>query len=217
MIRQKIRTHATTLEKFRIALDKAGSNPRIAGAMKSIGYNKEIIDEGRALLKSTKDIFNANLERKDELLFVSKEFTKLRVQMEQKFREHRNKVLLLLRRKPEGMVNYIVSKRIPTQFDPWIEEMREFYMKIANDPEIQEWMLRVNLTKEEADAGLKSLNKLENLKAGRYYAKGESEDFTEQKDKAFAKLNIWMSDFYQAARLSMKKEPELLEALYKST
>jgi len=36
------------------------------------------------------------------------------------------------------------------------------------------------------------------------------------KNKAFAKLSDWMSDFYAVARLALKKEQELLETLYKS-
>jgi len=45
--------------------------------------------------------------------------------------------------------------------------------------------------------------------------KGESEDATQKKDKAFAEIDRWMSDFYAVARIALEDRPQLLEALGK--
>ena len=94
--------------------------------------------------------------------------------------------------------------------------MEKFYTEIVKDPEIQQRFQRLNFTKEEAAAELANIKKLDAMFAKRMRLKGESKHSTKRKNKAFAKLTDWMSDFYGAARLALKKEPELLEALYKS-
>ena len=94
--------------------------------------------------------------------------------------------------------------------------MKKFYKEIVEAQEIQQKLERMNFTKEEAAAELANIEKLEDLNVKRSLAKAHSENFTEKKDKAFAKLKDWMSNFYAAARLALKKEAELLEVLYKS-
>ena len=97
MIRNSNRSHASTLERFRIALDKAESNPEIAKAMKKIGYGPEQIKEGKDILESTWEIFDANLQKKDELALARTKYSKHKTDLDKRFREHRNKALLLFR------------------------------------------------------------------------------------------------------------------------
>jgi hypothetical protein len=45
--------------------------------------------------------------------------------------------------------------------------------------------------------------------------KGESQDATQLKDKAFANLDDWMSEFYAVAKIALEDSPQLLESLGK--
>lgn len=216
MIRSSNRSHSGTLEKFRIALDKAETIPGIAEAMKRIGYGPEVLKEGKEILESTWKIFDANLQKKDELSLARTEFSKHKAEMDSSFREHRKKALLIFRNEPLKADRLAVSGKYPTIYILWAFTMEKFYTEIVKDPEMQQRFQRLNFTMEEAAAELANIEKLDDLFANCYMAKGVSQDSTEQKDKAFVKLTDWMSDFYGAARLALKKEPKLLEALYKS-
>jgi hypothetical protein len=44
---------------------------------------------------------------------------------------------------------------------------------------------------------------------------GDAQNFTKIKDSAIAKMNTWMYEFYTVARLALKDQPQLLEALGK--
>jgi hypothetical protein len=216
MIRTNSRSHAVLLEKFRIALDKAENNPGIARELKKIGYGPERIEEGKVLLESTWKIFDANLKKKDEQSALRTKFKLHKKQMDSTFRNHRKRALIIFKNEPVMADKMAVKGKYPTDYQGWMDTMRKFYGNIVNDPEIQERCLRLNLTKKDAEAGLAGIRKMEDLAAKRMLAKGVSEDSTEKKDAAFAKLNDWMSDFYGAGRLALKEEPKLLEALYKS-
>ena len=60
------------------------------------------------------------------------------------------------------------------------------------------------------------LEKLEKSRADYMKEKGESQNATQLKDESFRNLNRWMSDFYAVARIALKDNPQLLEALSKT-
>jgi hypothetical protein len=216
MIRSSNRSHAGTLEKCRIALDKAESNPGIAEAMKRIGYGPEVLKEGKDILESALEIFDENLQIKDDQALARTNFSKFKAEMDGRFREHRKKAIIIFRKDQVIAEKLELSKKYPTKLIDWLERMRKFYTVIVERTEIQQGFQRLNFTKEEALAELDNIEKLVDLLAKKKYFKGVSQNSTEQKNKAFAKLTEWMSDFYATARMALKKEPELLEALYKS-
>ena len=217
MIRTDNRSQTALLEKYRVALEKAGSIPRIAQAMEKTGYHSVILDEGKMLLASSWEVYNKNLRLKDELALVRTEYADLRKQLDIAFREQRNKAIMLFRRDRKMMDFLAISGEYPVQMDPWMETMRKFYTEILKDPEIQQRFKRLNFSVEEAEAGLKNIGKLETLYAKCVKAKGVSQNATEQKNIAFAEISDWMSDFYWAAKLALKKHPRLLDVLYKTT
>ncbi|MFZ2284028.1 MAG: hypothetical protein WAV86_09145, partial [Lutibacter sp.] len=45
--------------------------------------------------------------------------------------------------------------------------------------------------------------------------KGESQDSTMSKDKAFREIDDWMSEFYAVAKIALEEKPQLLESLGK--
>ena len=45
--------------------------------------------------------------------------------------------------------------------------------------------------------------------------KGESQDATKLKDKAFGEIDEWMSEFYAVAKIALEENPQLLESLGK--
>ena len=216
MIRTNSRSHAAILERYRIALDKAESNPAIAQAMKKIGYGPEKIKEGQELLEATRKIFDLNLQKKDALTSVRDEFKRQKAALDSTFREHRRRALLIFRNEAFEKDVLGVSGPYPRQFFEWMQTMEKFYKEILTKPELQERFRHLNFSKEEAEKGLKAVSDLHRLLAESKLAKGESQDSTEMKDEAFGKLNDWMSDFYGAARLILRKDPQLLEILYKS-
>lgn len=45
--------------------------------------------------------------------------------------------------------------------------------------------------------------------------RGENQQATKDKDKAFADLEKWVSEFYSIARIALEDKPQLLESLKK--
>ncbi|MDA3821068.1 MAG: hypothetical protein PF450_00445 [Bacteroidales bacterium] len=210
------RTHAGKLEKSRIALDKAETNPRIARAMKKHGYGPEVLKEGKDLLESTREIYDENLQIQDEQSLARSTFSKHKKEMDSEFREHREKAKHLFHKDVDVVDKLGLKGKYPTIYVKWRDYMRAFYSVIVESSEIQQRFKRLNFTKDDAEAGLDNVHKLDHLRAKWINEKGISQNSTQQKNKAFAELNEWMSVFYGVAKMALKNEPELLEILYKS-
>ena len=66
----------------------------------------------------------------------------------------------------------------------------------------------MQITPEEVKKGSNMIEEVEGSRAAYYSAKGDSQDSSEQKDKA--------NKFYAMAKLALEDQPELLESLAKS-
>jgi len=205
------------LEHYRVVLSKTETYPEIARALEEIGYGPKILEEGRELLKSTREMYEDNIRKKDELSFVKDAFRKQKAKMDRNFRLHRNMAKILLRNDEVKSKKFAFSGAYPRRYAIWIETMRYFYNESARNPEIQESLLNLRFTKEDVEEGLAGIKELERLNAERYYLKGTSEQSTADKRDAFDSLHDWMSGFFARAKLVLKEEPELLEALCKPT
>ena len=76
-------------------------------------------------------------------------------------------------------------------------------------------MGRLKVTVEELNGTLQLITNLEAARAAYLREKGESQDATKQKDKAFGEMDDWMSAFYAVAKIALEDSPQLLESLGK--
>jgi hypothetical protein len=207
------RSHAAILEKYRIALVKAESNPGILQGMAKFGYNSELLEEGKELLRTTREIYDVNIHRRDELSFSHVEFKRQKEQFERTFRLHRNMAKLVFNNESLISQKLAIKGKYHKEFFQWSEAVLKFYTVALEDQEILHRLQRLNLTKEELGESLVALERLLDLYGRSIMFKGDSQDSTQTKDEAFKKISEWMSVFYGVARLALSKNPELLEAL----
>lgn len=207
---------AEALETYRLMLKKAETHPEINKALTGMGYNAEKLKKGKALINSTREIYDANSRKKDELSIHSTEFSRKKKEVEQTHRLHRSKARILSRNDDDMKTQLELEGTYPRGYIPWIENIKKFYNQASGDQVLQEKLMEVRLTRKEIDKGLKDIKEIQDMYAKFIRLRGESKQATVDKKEAFKKLHEWMIDFYALARLSMKKNPELLEALHSS-
>ena len=93
--------------------------------------------------------------------------------------------------------------------------MKKFYTVASSDSEIQSKLVRLKITTEELNGTIEQISNLELARAEYLREKGESQDATKQKDKAFGEIDDWMSEFYAVAKIALEDNPQLLESLGK--
>ena len=207
---------AEALQSYRLMLKKAETHPDINKAMAGMGYNSAKLKEGKALIQSTREIYDANSRKKDEQSIHSTEFSRKKRELDETYRLHRNKVRILSRNDADMKAKLGLEDPLPRNYIPWIVTIRKFYEEACGDPELQDKLMQVRITKKDIDQGLKDVKEIQDMYARYILLKGESKLATAEKKKAFKEMHQWMMDFYALARLAMKKNPELLEALHSS-
>ena len=76
-------------------------------------------------------------------------------------------------------------------------------------------MVRLKITPEDISGTITLINNLEEARATYLREKGESQDATKAKDKAFAEIDDWISEFYAVAKIALEDNLQLLESIGK--
>jgi hypothetical protein len=203
------------LEISKIALQNVETNPIIKPLMEALGYNTAKIDAGKALLSEAKTQFNTNKSLEDARAKAYKDFEDLKISIEAKYSKDRKKAKIIYKQDALVLKELGIKGIIPKSYVKWLETVNLFYNLLNTDADILAKLAPLQVTQEHVTALIADLNTLEDLRAAYIQAKGNAQNATKTKNKAFKDLEKWMSDFYAVARLALEGEPQLLESLGK--
>jgi hypothetical protein len=208
-------SEAETLEQYRVALDNAVNQPEIASTMAEFGYDEAIINEGKILLTKTREAFDFNKKEDDETTESYSNFATSKENVTKAYTLHRKKAKVIFKNEPTTLSKLALTGSLPTAYINWLETVKKFYAVASTDTTIQSKLLRLKVTPEEITNAIGFISNLEETRAIYLREKGESQDATKIKDKAFAAIDTWMSEFYAVARIALEDSPQLLESIGK--
>ena len=93
--------------------------------------------------------------------------------------------------------------------------LRKFYKEVLPDQAILDSLSKMNVTREEIDEANNLISELIAAQTLFEQRMGDAQNTTKVKDAAMRKNRKWMSTFYKTARIALKDQPQLLEALGK--
>ena len=206
-------SEAKTLEQYRVTFENTESQPQIASTMAEYGYGSAKVAEGKSLYETTRQSFDSNQTETDEAAAAYALFEAKKDLLTDIYTAHRKKAKVVFRDDSTTADKLEVSGTMPVAYVKWLETVRKFYNTSIADTDIQSKLSRLKITTVDLNAAKDLIPEVETLRAAYLKEKGESQDATNIKDTAFAKLDSWMSEFYAVARIAMEDNPQLLEAL----
>jgi hypothetical protein len=204
-----------TLEQYRVSLENVGNQTEIASIMAEFGYDETLLTEGRTLLTKTREAFDFNKKEDDETTEAYKNFTETKENLAKTYTLHRKKGKVIFRKEPTTLSKLALTGSLPTAYIKWLETVKKFYTVAAADTEIQNKLVRLKVSTEELNGTIQLISNLEQARSEYLREKGESQDSTKTKDKAFAEIDDWMFEFYAVAKIALEDHPQLLESLAK--
>lgn len=93
--------------------------------------------------------------------------------------------------------------------------MRLFYETLNNHPELQTPLQRLKITSQHVTNQLVNVTQTQKAYAVYVQEKGESQQATQDKNKAFDAVSKWISEFYAVAKIALEAQPQLLESVAK--
>lgn len=215
MAGKKHLSEAETLEQYRVAFENVEKQPEIAAIMAEFGYDETLLTEGKTLLTKTRAAFDFNQKEDDETLGSYANFTTLKENLANTYTLHRKKAKVIFRKDETTYKSLGLNGSLPTSYLKWLETVKKFYTVAVGNSEIEKKLKRLKVTPNELQKTITLIASLETARAEYLKEKGESQDATKQKDKAFGEIDDWMSEFYAVAKIALEDHPQLLESLGK--
>ena len=215
MATKRTLSEAEVLEQYRVSFENVEKQSEIATIMAEFGYDETLLTEGKTLLTKTRAAFDFNKKEDDETSEAYKNFTTLKENLATTYTLHRKKAKVIFRKESTTLNKLSLSGSLPTAYIKWLETVKKFYTVASSDSEIQSKLVRLKITTEELNGTIEQISNLELARAEYLREKGESQDATKQKDKAFGEIDDWISEFYAVAKIALEDNPQLLESLGK--
>ena len=215
MATKRTLSEAEVLEQYRVSFENVEKQSEIATIMAEFGYDETLLTEGKTLLTKTRAAFDFNKKEDDETSEAYKNFTTLKENLATTYTLHRKKAKVIFRKESTTLNKLSLSGSLPTAYIKWLETVKKFYAVASADSDIQSKLVRLKITTEELNGTIEQISNLELARAEYLREKGESQDATKLKDKAFGEIDDWMSEFYAVAKIALEENPQLLESLGK--
>lgn len=212
MTKKKI-SEAKTLEQFRVTFENTKLQPQIASTMAEYGYGSAEMATGNALYETTLLAFDSSTTETDEVSAAYAVFDAKKNQLGDIYSAHRRKAKVVFYDDLVTAKKLEITGSIPAAYVNWLDTVSKFYSITIKDAEIQTKLSRLKITLDDLNAANALIPEVKASRAVYLKEKGESEDATSIKDTAFAKLDVWMREFYSIAKIAMEDNPQLLEAL----
>lgn len=209
------RKEADILVSYEAALVNVTDQEDIKTLLAGIGYDEQVIAEGRDLLDDALRKFQVNKNEDAGRSIAYDEYSEKWNQADEVYRKHRKIARIVFGSDPGMLEKLSMLRRIPNSYGMWINSTQIFYKTLLENPDYLARMQRLNFTEEDANKAIQELEELKRLRNIYMKEKGEAQDATRMKDAAFEKIDDWMSEFYAVSRIALEERPELLESLSK--
>ncbi|MDA3821372.1 MAG: hypothetical protein PF450_01985 [Bacteroidales bacterium] len=202
----------TKLDKYNLSLTNATTDANIAKILSKVGLTAESLEEGIALLATTRKAYEISNSRKKKCTAANREFYKQKETLNKLYAKHRKIGKLVFEEDRNVYERLGLSAKYKRGYVDWLELLKTFYNKVNADNSIKEKLVLLNITLEEIDTAIAAIAPIEKARADYMLEKGVSQNSTSAKNMAFASMDDWMDRFFELAKVAFRKQPQLMES-----
>ena len=187
----------------------AKSNPAIRQKLTAWGYSPQKIDEAEALLNNTLLAQQAKKQDYSAKQDADRQWRADWAAFRQQYGEHRAVAKTLFRKDPAALERLRLDRSIPKRIADMLDQAEDFYQIVAESKE----MAKLGIKSDELTQAKTMVATLISLREQRLQHKGAAESATQKRNQAMAALSTWQREFIRVAKMALKDDPQLLEAL----
>ncbi len=204
------------LQNFGAMFENLSKEGDLKTELAEYGYDEAKISEGKSLYDEARRTFDANVKETREESSASLVFQEKYHNVQKKYSTHRKKARIVFEENEEALRLLKLKGSAARAIAASIEEMRAFYQLLDATPLLLTALKQLKITEEDVKNQLKEFPEVEKAYATYLKEKGESQQATRDKNKAFEALDKWVSKFHRVAKIALEDRPQLLEILGKS-
>lgn len=204
------------LQNFGVMFENLSKEGELKTELAEYGYDEAKIAEGKALYNEARKTFDANVKETREESSASLAFQEKYQNVQKMYATHRKKARIVFEDNEDALRQLKLKGGAARAIATSMEEMRAFYLLLDTTPSLLTPLKQLKVTEQEVKNQLEELPEVEKAYAAYLQEKGESQQATRDKNKAFEALDKWASKFYKVAKIALEDRPQLLEILGKS-
>lgn len=203
------------LQNYGAMFENLGKNLDLKTELAEYGYDETKISEGKTLFTTAQNAYNNNLTQTREEVSATKTYQQKYEQTLEAYITHRKKARIVFDEDPQALQTLKLKGKASKIIATSIQEMKEFYSVLNTTETLKTAVATLKITAENITQQLANLTQVEKDYATYLAEKGESQQATKDKNKAFAELEKWVNKFYRVAKIALEDRPQLLESLGK--
>lgn len=203
------------LQNFGAMFENLSKEGDLKTELAEYGYDDAKIAEGKALYDEARKTFDANIKETREETSASLAFQEKYQNVQKKYSTHRKKARIVFEDNEEALRQLKLKGSAARAIAAAMEEMRAFYQLLDTTPNLLTPLKQLKINEQDVKNQLQELPEVEKAYATYLQEKGESQQATRDKNKAFETLDKWVSKFHKVAKIALEDRPQLLEALGK--
>lgn len=211
----KNKTEQQRLQNYGVLFQNVKVEGPLATELAEYGYDAVTIAEGEALYNTLIEKYNTNKTESAQETTAYAAFDSVLETTLAIYSTDRKKAKIVFKDQPDVLKNLQLKGQPSLRNAALIDTMRLFYETLNNYPELQTPLQRLKITSQHVTNQLAKVTQTQQAYAAYVQEKGESQQATQDKNKAFDAVSKWISEFYAVAKIALEDQPQLLESLVK--
>ena len=199
------------LQSYSVIFENFKKNEDLAKELAEYGYGIEKMSNGKDLLDKANELYSINIQKKQEETTSSVNYQKIYTEVTQMYSSHRKRAKIIFKNDENILRNLRINGASVRTKSEYTEDIKVFYGTLSHSEELKNKLKQVKVFPEEIEEQLIKINQVKTTYEDYLKYKGESQQSTKDKNKAFDSLDKWVKDFYQIAKLTFEDRPQLLE------
>lgn len=208
--------HYTTIEIFQnygIIFENIGKNDVLKSELAEYGYDETEIAKGKALYDEASQKLDINKTETTQEKLAYDTFYKKFEELKKTYATDRKKVKIIYKDDDRTLSALSVKGAASIRTGAVLDDVDTLYKQLQANETLRNPLKRLKIDETHIQKQLALLEEVKKAYATYTNEKGESQQATKDKDKAFAELEKWVREFYAIAKIALEDKPQLLESM----
>ena len=168
---------------------------------------------GKALYDKAVELYKANVKDTQDETSAYATFSKKLEELDKVYVADRKKARIIFKGQSDTLKNLKLTGKPSRAIAHALDEMKTLYETLERDAALAKPLERLKIDAAHIKAQLDAIAEAEKAYTVYQNEKGESQQATKNKDKAFEALEKWVREFFSIAKIALEDQPQLLESL----
>lgn len=201
------------IQNYGILFENVKTQPELASELAEFGYDQTEIAKGKTLYDKALEEYNKNVKETQEETSAYALFAQKMSELTEKYHSDRKRMKIAFKEHTDILKNLRLQGSPARAIASILDDVRVTYSTLLAQKSLQTPLLRFKITEESLQAQLDKAAEVERAYQTYTKEKGESQQATKDKDKAFAEVEKWVREFYRIAKIALEDKPQLLESI----